>query len=1591
MMARASASDAAQDVDMGGEAKQEEEESDRVAPMPAVFMTPKAQRRRQQTTDDDYEFPLTPAGRCGAVVRGLPALSGRFKPALMVCMRQWGLRTMFASVSLEEQEEYQQEHTLMPTIIQRFAELGAVIESQKRHIDRWKVASAVVDGVVQGKELDLAIEEAQQNLELIRELGAVRLAALTMGCCSLLCLYFGFGQTIQKQELQIASDQVEKQSWEEKYHLAAQEVEALKRQGTRQIQQLNSEVAVLRKAGADVEATLKERDESIETMEKDNDTLRSQLEQMEQERAKMVQEHTLLTQERTRQSEELQTLEQNITDLRRYCDTEKSKTTELEQAVASWQVKYEEKERQTTEMEEALSRGRQEMGERDGSVEQLVSENRKYQEHVETLMRQHEHQLAQQQGRIDEVEAERQRLAAELQQGTTQYHGLMKEAKEMRAQIETEAMAAMKQREQQLLGEKARVEEALNHELGRLDHANGELQAKVESLKDINRRKSTEIGRLMTNYQEAEQHQQQTADNQRIQQLTEEMEGAKRQFEKMAKELADKDTAHAEAMKTQSAEFEAQYTEFVGQVDSQFSELTQENEQLRASLEDADKKLEAQSEQVSGEMEEELSKWRAECEKLEHQLHDLDSDNEALRRELEHRVQELERNKKENADMNAQIEQFLSPNNERTKEVELLNRERLRLEEQNQELQRQIATTQTEAAVRIDEARQEHLRSVEAESAHRRAVHSLELQVTSVRSETEHWKASTQLLEKDKRGLEIKLQEVMRQATEQIEAQQQTAAVATEDGRTQLQQLTNQLLQRDSQMTEGRQQLAGLQATIRSLEEKLRSQQHQFENIQTKNEQMKIQLESLHNEKRGLENIMQQQSASSLRESQRVMEEDLSQRLERMKRDMEQRVEEEREKANRLQVVLESRLDVQQEHLNEENRKLEQTQLELQQQLEDYAGECERLDSELAVAQQERMEQDHALEEMQRTIAALEDEKWAQEHAVGSTKELETAHRDLEQTDEQFKTDVLTQLKEKSEAVSALEDDVAELQAKLDQEKEMTRHLMDRAHADKQERSEELSSKSQLVKDQKVRVEELEEMVKQLQRKIQISEESVTGKEQSLMHEKLQKEREYRSLQGRCDVLDADNAALREELDARAEEVDQLHQEVRHNTAEMDNARGHLHLSEQLSHKLEELQESLVSKEVELHHLDAELTAKEEELQQVKDIEYEEKRQLQDALQKKEDQVEALTHENGEQQAQLKRMEHARTNRVEDGESALQGLQKACDQAQQREQALAAQVARLEDEKSAMLNQFRNEMRKLNIEFGAQNVSANGKFSDDSSFHRGILEISALLRSYQDREARQDGLIHRKEKQINDLKVRVDELANSSQARDGGLKLKQRERQRLDEQEEAFQKQVDAMSQEVSKLKLENRNLRDTPTQPQNSATDSKREAHVEATREWEDKCAKLKLRVRELKEANAKLKDSRFSKADVKALVGEVEKLTSQVMEKDEQLDDLRKQERSRFKSSGSSSAGTSSRRTKDLLHALNQKEAKIMMLNDHMTELMTQNIRLQHDTERYVVQFGPLSGTAAANGGVIGNSGIRVPTRSNGSSQQPPAVRTQ
>ncbi|ETK75008.1 hypothetical protein L915_18311 [Phytophthora nicotianae] len=1575
----------AQDVTMNGESKHEDEEymGDIVPSMPAGFSTP---RRRQQKANGGFEFSVTPEpsrrrlstsrGRQSAA--GLEESPARYSPSKVKA----AVRSFADFLHFLEQEEHQQDHALMPVIIQRFAELGAVIESQKRHIDRWK-----------GKELDLAIEEAQQNLELIRELG----------------------ETIQKQELQIAELTVDKQKWEEKYHLAAQEVETLKKQGTYQIQQLRSEVSMLRQAGVEVEKKLKERDTSLSTLKKSNDSLLAQLEQMKRDSSTIMKENTTLKQQGTHQSNEMRALEQQIQELRGHYESVVTKANELEQGVVTWQKKYEEKTRQVSELESTLNQGRQEMGQREGNFKELLAKNRKLQEHVDRMAQEHEKQLAEQHKYRSEAEAERQRLTQVLQQESTRFQNLRKEAGEARAQIEAQAMAAMKQREQQLLDEKVRVEEELQLQFSKINEENIELRATVDNLKDINRRKSTEIGRLMATSQEAEQqNQSRLMEAQKMQQLTEEVARAKQQMETLSKDLAAKEAAHDEAMKSQSAEFENQYNDFVSQVEGQFNEMTQENDQLRADLDEAVKKL-GMYEGHAAAGGEELNKWRSECEKLQHQLHEGARENEGLKRELEHRLQELELRNKENTELSARIEQFLSPDNERTREVELLQGERVRLEEQNQELQRMIEETRADAEATMEEAHRVHDRSIEQKTTHENTVRSLceekealnrnlmmlsseksvlEAQISTARNEIEHWKTSVHQLESDKRSLELRLQEVMRQATEQIETQKQSAAMATEDGRTQLQKLTAQLVQRDAQMNEGQQQLRSVQEMVQSLEEKLRAQQYESESLQMKNEQLNTQLDALRNEKRGLEHVMQQHS-TSMREG---SDEDLSQRLERLTHEMERRVQEESEKVNHLQAVLDSKLDTQLQHASEERTKLEQENARLQRELETYAAELEKLDAELLQLQREREEQERVLSDMQETMAAHEEAQRSRHNASDDFMRLEAIHNELKATHEQFKQDILTQLREKENELAELQDEMTELQSKLDQEKEMTSHLMDRSHSEKQDHAKELAEveeKQQLrVKEletsmkelqhklrvsehsatdkEQTRVKELEASVKRLQRELQVSQQSMTGREQSAMHEKLQREREQRALQTRYDSLAAENAVTLKKMDAKLEEIEHLHQEIdqlheeierlneeiRDNTTEMDNARGHLHVSEQLTLKLEELQDELAAREDDAHQRDAELTAKEEELQLARDTEKELKRQLQGKVHEKEGEAALLKQQNAKLREQLKRAAQAKLSSNEADaaarEAAMKDLEKAYDESVQREGELQSQIAQLEDSKTSLLNQFRREMRKLNVEFGAQGSKADG--IDDSAFLRGIMEVSALLRSYQDRETRQDALIHRKEKQINELKSRLDEVERSFHLRDS----KQDKRDAFKAREESLYQQVEAMSEEVSKLKLENQELRENPT-----AVSS-----AEDVCEWEEQCAKLQNRVRELKETNAKLKERSFSKADMKALVKEVEKLTNEVLEKDSQLQALRNRETSR--------PANGSRGSRALL------EEKVMVLNDHLTGLMTENMQLQHSVEQYAIQYGPLDDVP---NGVIGNSGIRVPTRTNGK----PAVRSQ
>ncbi|KAI9919620.1 hypothetical protein PsorP6_017525 [Peronosclerospora sorghi] len=279
----------------------------------------------------------------------------------------------------------------------------------------------------------------------------------------------------------------------------------------------------------------------------------------------------------------------------------------------------------------------------------------------------------------------------------------------MLGQIESQAMSAMNQ---------PQLEDELQHQISKLDEENAELRAKVECLKDINRRKIIEISHLMVVSQETERQKEiHSVDTQRMQQLQEEVDRVKHQNKKLLQDMATKDATYEEKIKSQSGQFETQYNELVSQVTNQINDLTRENEQLRAELDDASKKVEMYEGKLSLQSVEN-DEWRIECKKLQRQMHDITRGNEALKIEFNRRAHDLELKNKENDELHAQIERLKSPDHERMKGIELIQHENL-------ELQRQLELIRVEADLRLNEAHQVHNHALEQEIAHENTIRLL--------------------------------------------------------------------------------------------------------------------------------------------------------------------------------------------------------------------------------------------------------------------------------------------------------------------------------------------------------------------------------------------------------------------------------------------------------------------------------------------------------------------------------------------------------------------------------------------------------------------------------------------------------------------------------------------------------------------------------------------------------------------------------------------------------------------------------------------------------------------------------------------------
>ncbi|KAI9913473.1 hypothetical protein PsorP6_006756 [Peronosclerospora sorghi] len=549
------------------------------------------------------------------------------------------------------------------------------------------------------------------------------------------------------------------------------------------------------------------------------------------------------------------------------------------------------------------------------------------------------------------------------------------------------------------------------------------------------------------------------------------------------------------------------------------------------------------------------------------------------------------------------------------KYVERIQHKSIELEKQNLELQRKLELIRVEADLKLNEAHQVHNHALEQESAHENTIRllcedketlnldmialafersAMEFQVSTDHNEVERLKASVQKLETDNMGLKFQLKEVMRQAKEQIYTQKQLAAMARDESRIEVQKMSAQVAHRDMQMNERHEQLQKLQQTITLQEERLRNEQYQYKRLQTKHEELRMELESLYSERHGLDDMM----SNLLRERQPGMEEgDLIQKLERLICEMDRLAEEQCDKVMALQVDSDTKLAIEQQYSSDVQARLDEENAKLQQQV--ISDSLEKQQSQIVHVQRERDEQNRVVKDMEETIAALEVERLTQSSASDELQNLQAAKNELQTMYDRLKAEIMTQLAEKESEVTELEDNLTELQAKLDQEKEMSHHLMDRSSYDKQEqlkKSQELEAivsdyqfKLQVNTEDEAQVKELEELVKKLQdrhqvsentavrrkkyharekeleeqvkllerklsaksheqqqqieeleasveqfrHELHISEQSIEAKELSAMHEKLHQERKYRSLPNQYDALVAENIARVTKLSAK--------------------------------------------------------------------------------------------------------------------------------------------------------------------------------------------------------------------------------------------------------------------------------------------------------------------------------------------------------------------------------------------------------------------------------------------------------------------------
>nr|CCA26476.1 conserved hypothetical protein [Albugo laibachii Nc14] len=176
-------------------------------------------------------------------------------------------------------QDNQKEHPLMPYILTKVGEIGQIIQSQKRHWDRWKI-----------DEINLNLTELGTQLDILN----------------------GMQNSMVKHELQLATSQVQKQEWEQRYRITKSQLKKMEKE----LKDCMRKASTREEDIQNCKQLLQEKDNSILQAEKDNDALQLQCDTIEDAKIEAENGQVHLSEQLEKAQRELESAQRVIAELK---------------------------------------------------------------------------------------------------------------------------------------------------------------------------------------------------------------------------------------------------------------------------------------------------------------------------------------------------------------------------------------------------------------------------------------------------------------------------------------------------------------------------------------------------------------------------------------------------------------------------------------------------------------------------------------------------------------------------------------------------------------------------------------------------------------------------------------------------------------------------------------------------------------------------------------------------------------------------------------------------------------------------------------------------------------------------------------------------------------------------------------------------------------------------------------------------------------------------------------------------------------------------------------------------------------------------